>query len=338
MDTFPAQPQQIPAQPTTSPVSSLAQTPSQQKRDLRKFINLGSWIFLFAFLPITVLIFLSQDSLPGDYFYPVKRGLENVILAAASVNPATRAAFRTDLTETRFKEAQSLVISKANASGLSSFTDDVQAVQLEVANLTNDVERTKAENKLLVKIDQYQNSLTNLQAKTEQNLIAYSVQETPTQIPVNTISSQNQTSPNSVSQTSIPAVSLAPDKIPTPTLTPFSSSASLPKSSPMPSPDKSDLASTSVPTPILTLTPSPTVAPTVHIQQENTQVTQQEKIAQTLRDTKEKLDKIKKDLEEKRGESRNENIQGSGGSNEGETQSQRKNESNKKTETPSRQK
>ena len=308
MDSFPAQ-------PTINPVSSPAQTPPQQKRDLRKFSNLSSWIFLFAFLPITILIFLSQDTVPGDNFYPVKRGLENVILAAASVSPATRTAFKTDLTEARFKEAQSLVISKSNSSGLTTFIDEVQSTQVDVANLKSDTERGKAEEKLLAKIDQYQNSLSNLQTKTEQNLIAYSIQEVPT-------------------PTSISTPSPITNKILTPTPTPLPLSSSQLKSSPTPLPDGGF-----VPTSIPTLTPIPTVAQiitTVPAQQDNIQITQREEIVQSLKDTKEKLDRIKKDLEEKREENKNENIKRTVKDNEDENQN--KNNPNKKTETSGRQK
>lgn len=279
MDTTPPQTvqdtvQQVPIMPPSL----------QQKGSLRKVFNIGSWIFLFALLPVTVLIFLSQDSIPGDLFYPVKRGMENVILAAASVNPATKAAFRTDLTATRFKEAQSLVLSKSNASGLSTFVDEVRTAQIEVASLANNTERQKAEEKLLVKIDQYQNGLNTLEAKTEQNLIAYQLQETPTltPIPITAASNQNQTSP------SFPS--------PTPTLTP---------------------------SPIPTLTLAPTViqiAPTVPPQQENTQVAEQKKIAEALRETRTTLEEIKKDLKEKRKEDKDEN----------------KDKSNRKTEAPDR--
>lgn len=256
----------------------------KDKGKFKMFLNLTSWVVFFALLPITVLIFLSQDSIPGDFFYPVKRSMENVILAAASVNPATRAAFTTDLTATRFKEAQSLVISKANASGLSTFVDEVQAAQVEVSHLQNPTEKANAEEKLAIKIDQYQNSLDTLQVKTQQTIIAYQSQEilTPTTIPPTS-------SPNlpSVTPTFTPAPTLIPTSTPIPTLNP------LPSSKPQPTP-------TSTPVPTLIL--APTVVPTTPPQSENTQITEQKKIAAAIKETRGKLDKIKKDLEEKREE------------------------------------
>lgn len=290
MDSFPAQDtaQQIPVQQAATFTSSPIQELSQKKSALRKFLNLSSWVILFALLPVTVLIFLSQDSIPGDLFYPVKRSLENVILAAASVNPATRAAFRTDLTETRFKEAQGLVVSKSNVSGLSTFIDEVQSTQLEVTNLKDDTQRIKAEEKLIDKLEEYQNGLSALSAKTEQNIIAYQSQQTLTTIP----------------PTSDPNLPLAtPTFTPTPTPTPVKQASSA-------SPEAS--APTSA--------PSPTIAPTVPPQQENTQVAEQKRIAITIKETKTTLEKIKKDLEEKRGGNKNEDIQKSEKSKGGEKQ------------------
>ncbi len=274
MDTISAQEipsQQIPIQPEAT----------FKKGSFRKFFNLSSWIVLFALLPITILIFLSQDSIPGDLFYPVKRGMENVILAAASVNPATRAAFRTDLTEARFKEAQSLVVSKSNAGGLSTFVDEVQSIQLEVVSLKSDTERKKAEEKLLVKIEKYQSGLSTLEAKTEQNIIAYQFQEIP--------------SPTTIPRTSVTNLpSAAPTFALTSTLTP--TTTLMPTSTPV---KQASSASSEASAPTVAKT-SPTVPP----QPENTQVLEQKKIAQTLKETKEQLDKIKKDLEENRRENK----------------------------------
>ncbi len=282
MDTIPAQDiaQQIP----------VPQPP--QKNNLRKFFNISSWVILFALLPLTVLIFLSQDSIPGDFFYPVKRGMENVILAAASVNPATRAAFTTDLTAARFKEAQSLVISKSNISGLSTFVDEVQAAQLEVTNLKNDTERKTLEEKLTVKIEEYQNGLSALSAKTEQNIIAYNPQENilPTSTPIP----------------------------PTPTMTP----------SPAPRIINAQLSPQPSSAPIPTLTIAPTIAANIQTTpQESAQVLEQKKIAQTIKETKINLEKIKKDLEEKRNEDRQRQDKRS------ESETTNKEDANKKTET-----
>lgn len=137
---------------------------------MRKFLNLTSWVLLFLFAPFTLLILLSQNSVPGDLFYPVKRGLEGIVLAAASASPATRVAFRTDLTERRFKEAQKLLLAKADTTALDSFILEVQSTQEEVDALSSTLQKSQATEKLIAKIDDYQVKLTQIQAQTQSSL------------------------------------------------------------------------------------------------------------------------------------------------------------------------
>lgn len=249
--------QQVPVPPATTLTPSPVKY-SPQKTNFRKVFNISSWIILFALLPVTVLIFLSQDSIPGDFFYPLKRSLENVVLAAASVNPSTRAAFKTDLTEARFKEAQGLITSRSNISGLTTFIDEVQSTRLEVTNLKNDTQREKAQEKLISKIEEYQNNLSVLEAKTEQKLISYGIQEIPTSAPSpiaqsETVTpSQGQTFSN-LSPTPIPTIILIPTqtKISTPTPT----NAFMPTSMPV---GQASSAPSKVSAPTLTLIPTET--------------------------------------------------------------------------------
>src|SRR5581483_10320950 len=126
---------------------------------VRKFINLTTWILLGLFAPITVLILLSQNSLPGDLFYPVKTGFEGIILAAASVSPATKAAFRTDLADRRFNETQELLISRADITSLPEFVNEVQTTQDEIAKLTDVSQKAVLQKQLDQKIDGYEQQL-----------------------------------------------------------------------------------------------------------------------------------------------------------------------------------
>lgn len=137
---------------------------------MRKIFNLTSWILLFTLAPFAVLIFLSQNSVPGDLFYPIKRGLEGIVLAAASASPATRVAFRTDLTERRFKEAERLLLAKADTSALDNFILEVQSTQEEVDALSSTLQKSQATEKLIAKIDDYQTKLAQLEIQTQGSL------------------------------------------------------------------------------------------------------------------------------------------------------------------------
>lgn len=155
------------------------------------------------------------------------------------------------------------MVSKANVSGLATFIDDVQSTKLEVANLRDDTQRIKAEEKLINKLEEYENGLSTLEAKTEQNIITYQFQEIPTSTPPSTG---------------------GPTSTPTPTLTPVPTSA--PTLTPIPSPT------------LLPTNPPATTVPTET--SDSVVVLEQRRIAETIKETKQEINKIKKDLEEKR--------------------------------------
>lgn len=239
---------------------------------MRKILNLTSWVLLFLFAPFTLLILLSQNSVPGDLFYPVKRGLEGIVLAAASASPATRVAFRTDLTERRFKEAEKLLLAKADATALGSFILEVQSTQEEVDALSGALQKSQATEKLIAKIDDYQVKLTQLQAQT-QSTSASSVVSV-----VEPTSSPQINQPQAVQQPQSTFQQTAP---------PPSDSGQAGQSAPLLQPT------------------SPPQQPTVVVQNLPAQTAvaspeQQRVVSETIVTTKIELERIKKDLEEKK--------------------------------------
>lgn len=268
--------------PQSAPTQFISQVPEYPLKKssgiIRKIFNTSSWLVLFAFLPITVLILLSQNTIPGDLFYPVKRGLEGAVLATASVNPATRVAFRTDLTERRFDEAEKL-LARADTAGLNGFIEEIQTTQQEVSTLLNISSKQELTDKLVKQIDAYQNKLDKAQAQNEGSL------PVPSFVPVDT---------------------LAPTSIPQePTATPFIAKIFSPTpqfQEPTSSPIPSRIGQTeSSPTPFIELTstatpakdPTPTqipIVPTIVIPN------LPDNITVAIDDTKKQLEEIKKKL------------------------------------------
>lgn len=280
---------EILAQPIETPVPAPEQPLG--KTTVRKFLNASTWVVLFAFLPVTVLIFLSQNTVPGDLFYPVKRGLEGVVLAAASVNPATQVAFRTDLTERRFDEAAKLLVRKSDAALLSDFIQEVQTAGEAVNNLSDEKDKEELTEKLIAKIDEYQTKLVQVEAQvaSTQQQIAFKIPTaTPTAPVIPTVSETNPAS--GVSPTSSPLVptsgpgtpTIAPTGMPSPTQSKTQiSSVTL---TPTPSPASRPPTATKVP-------PAPTITP----------VPPSGDVGREIDDTQKKLKEIKERLEKERG-------------------------------------
>lgn len=255
---------------------------------IRKIFNASSWFVFFAFLPITVLILLSQNTIPGDLFYPIKRVMENVVLAAATVSPATRVAFRTDLTGRRFDEAEKLLLARKDVTGLSDFVEEVQTAQQEVSTLSNQESKKDLTEKLIKKIDEYQNKLSLVQAKTQNKQVAPPL---PTNTPIPTPSQLEVTpTPTSIIQKVAPT-STQQIISPKPTGIEPSSTASTEPTSVVPTTKKS-------PTQV-EIPPSPTSVPSVS----------DNKVEKEIDDTKKKLDEVKKRLKEDR-KNRNKSREG----------------------------
>jgi len=85
-------------------------------------------ILIIILLIPTSLVFASQDAIPGDTTYPIKRGLENVISSVYSVNSSTRAVYKKDLSQRRFMEAVTL-IKKGDEKSTKSLTELVAQTQ-----------------------------------------------------------------------------------------------------------------------------------------------------------------------------------------------------------------
>lgn len=209
---------------------------------IRKIFNASSWFVFFAFLPVTVLILLSQNSVPGDMFYPIKRSMENVVLAAATVSPSTRAAFRTDLTTRRFDEAEKLLLGSSDTNGLKEFITEIQAAQDEVSAISNPVKKQELQEKIQTSIIEYEKRLglvkTQLVTREQVTQLAFAPTVTPT-LPIPT-------------NTPVPVPTSIAGQLPIPTNTPVPLPTSTPK------PIATSISRTAKPTKEPTIFPTPT--------------------------------------------------------------------------------
>lgn len=138
--------------------------------DWKRIISITSIMIPLVIAPSTGLLIFSQDSKPGDFLYPYKRGTELIILAGASLNPGTKAFFHVDLAERRFNEAEMLLIAKADASGLNEFASEIRNAKSAVIANPDSAQRKELSKKLISKIDDYQVRLTKFQTSNSQNL------------------------------------------------------------------------------------------------------------------------------------------------------------------------
>lgn len=194
-------------------------------------------VLMILLFPPTALALISNNAVPGDVMYPVKRGLERGILAVVSINPNTKALFTVERSNRRFTEAIVLISSSKNEEAADTLDELVKYTKdaaKDVKSVPGRTEKKQLIKKLRDQIKKYDNELE----KIENELVA---QPEPTSVP-----GQPYTSP-------YPTPS---ETIPTPT-----TFIPRPTSGLVPSPTSRPLVFPSVPSPRPTLRPSPTNVP-----------------------------------------------------------------------------
>lgn len=235
-----------------------------------------SILFLLAMVVLLIptgLVLASQNAVPGDSTYSIKRSLEKVILSLASLHPSTKAYFHADLMNRRYKEAVALIEKGANAAESLQELVAQTGTAAQIATTLSD-KRQKGEylDQLSKSIDQYEIKLSQIEERVV-SLPAPTAQEPTTQ-------------PTPIA--SIPPIIFIASPKPSPEIKP----------SPTVSPHQ--------PTPIPLTEPSPTFQPqpiyqTPPVKLELNEERQRKDIDEAkrkLKEIKRRLDDEKKELEE----------------------------------------
>lgn len=252
----------------------------------RSFFSAATLIVPLLFAPFTALILLSQNTVPGNLLYPYKRGLEVMILAAASLNPATKAYFHAGLSDRRYTEAESLLLAKKDISGLTSFVDEVKVTETAIANVSDPRQQEQMQQDLIAKIDDYQNRLAKVQTQVVSETQQQAINQFTTTVDVTTSSvvtnQQGMPNPTQIPQTSQQSGANQPTVSERGTITPTitSSVASSSKSPTQQNPTPTSTIQIPTPTTVVSQPPPPSVT-TVGV---------------AISDTQEELKKIKEKL------------------------------------------
>ena len=68
-----------------------------------RLLSILTIILAIILFPPATLAVLSNNAVPGDAAYPIKRTLEDVIYAAASINPTSKAWFSAARSDRRYR-------------------------------------------------------------------------------------------------------------------------------------------------------------------------------------------------------------------------------------------
>lgn len=245
-----------------------------------KLLSIISLILAIVLFPPAALALISNNAVPGDATYPIKRGLEDGIYALASLNPVTKAWFSAARSDRRFKEVTVLLAEgKAASNTLTELVSQTQVAAVEIKKINDPVKKKELINQLSQQIEKYDQGLSKVSKRSQQ--------------PPNVVSKSTPSSIPQVTSTLTFTPRPRPTFVPTPTLKPTITPAVSPKPSSTPNNPTSTLRPTSVPT----STPSP------HQPSSNNEV----------EGAQDKLDDIREELEKELGNlSNGSNNQGHG--------------------------
>ncbi|MBI3103429.1 hypothetical protein HYZ05_00655 [Candidatus Daviesbacteria bacterium] len=196
-------------------------------------------ILSISLFPPAALAVISNNAVPGDATYPIKRILESGIYAVASLHPITRVWFSTARSDRRFKEFKTLIAQgKSAEKTINELVNQTEIAAKQIDQISSPQEKEKFVRELVVSIQKYDQGLAQLP--------------------------QIETTPAPVISTPQPTI----EPTVTPTSTPMQSEP-IPKITPTsrPTPQSTPVITTSKPTatPIPSLTPAfvPTTPPVV---------------------------------------------------------------------------
>lgn len=144
---------------------------------MKSFLNRSLWISFMFFSPVTFIGLFSQNSIPGDFLYPVKLSIEKTGSLIFAFTPVSKANYNTSLTERRFEEAHTLLIKNSSTTGLTTLIEQTSITADSTTKIEDQAQKKEIEKKLIQDIDQYQDKLTQVQ-----QAVNPSYQPTPTQV------------------------------------------------------------------------------------------------------------------------------------------------------------
>ncbi len=235
-----------------------------------RLLSIITLVLTIVLFPPAALALISNNAVEGDVTYPIKRKLEDVIYAVASLNPTSQAWFSAARSDRRFKEINALVgQGKQAGNTLNELVEQTSVAAVQIAQIEDPVQKQQLITSYTQTIEKYNLGLTQLAQTNPAPQIALQPSQQPQSAP-------QFTTPPTTSTSSVPS--------PTPSITPKATSIPA-KVSATPYPS---VRPTQIPTVVPTPISSPTIIPS--------QPTTGESNKQEIEDAIAKLEKIKEKL------------------------------------------
>ncbi len=126
-----------------------------------RIISIAALIISLVLFPPAALAYISNNAVPGDITYPIKRKLEDIILLVSNLTPQTKTYFAIARSQRRFTEANNLIDRGKNAKGtLQEFNTQTGDAVRDVQNLLDSKQKKDYADRLSSNLDKYKSRLT----------------------------------------------------------------------------------------------------------------------------------------------------------------------------------
>lgn len=183
---------------------------------MARVFSLVVMILGIILMPPAILAYVSNDAIPTNKVrYPIKRALENGILAIASLHPTSKAWFSVDRSKRRFKESKALLATgNIPFETLNELVVQTQEAKVEISRISESSERLKLFEEYKRSISEYKDGLVDAKKDVEKTLITPKPpQQTPQPVvtPASTVTQSPKVTP-SASQPQVIATPLPIDQ------------------------------------------------------------------------------------------------------------------------------
>lgn len=125
-----------------------------------RLLTIITIILSIVLFPPATLAVISNDAVPGDATYPIKRFLEDGIFTIASITPVTKAWFASARSDRRFQEITVLLNrGKSIKETLSELVEQTQTASTQIDRVKDSSQKKQLINKLSTSIEKYDQGL-----------------------------------------------------------------------------------------------------------------------------------------------------------------------------------
>jgi hypothetical protein len=167
---------------------------------IKKVFDYFVWVAFFGFLILGVMIYVTNNTLPGDKMYPFKLKFEEFVLLTSKVLNK-QIDFSIDLVSKRSNEVAKILTANNSAETLNRLDTQVELTAASIAQISDPVEKKKAAEQYIVKLNEASTILTEKQ-KEFSTPTSSGTQSAPTREPT----TQQKTSQSTSTPTATPTI------------------------------------------------------------------------------------------------------------------------------------